>query len=286
MIEAKIVEDSLNLYGHRLTTFELTYPRFIHAEFMTHRVFSRNAASSRAIPVSKMIQMVEESPAVPIWWGKAQGGMQAYEQVSPAQQSQAAQRWLQARDEAVRSAKQMLELGLHKQVVNRLLEPFLHITVVCSATDYANFFTLRDHPAAEPHIQLLAQKMKAALGSSAPSIRPTPMSRAYNPADAWHLPYVTREERESCDGYTRLMALIKCSVARCARVSYLKHDQTVATLAEEVALYDRLVGSDPKHASPAEHQALSPTSPQEVRSSNFRGWTQYRKYLENEAVQG
>lgn len=286
MIEAKIVEDSLNLYGHRLTTFELTYPRFVHSEFMTHRMFSRNAASSRAIPVAKMIQMVEENPAVPIVWGKAQAGMQAYEELPPALQTSSEFLWLQARDHAVKTAKQMLTLGLHKQVINRILEPFLHITVVCSATDYANFFTLRDHSAAEPHIQALARAMKASLAASTPTIRPTPMARSYNPADAWHLPYVTAEERGSCDSYTRLVELIKCSVARCARVSYLKHDQTKATLEEEIALYDRLVGSDPKHASPAEHQAQSPTAMHEVKPSNFRGWNQYRKQLENEAVQG
>lgn len=192
-ISAKVVADSVGRHSPRLTTMLLRYPRWIHAEFMTHRVFSRNAASSRAIPVEKLIKDVLDDPAVPLSWGKNQKGMQAGEACGALvsapvpmayggrrlelEQSKGRPReeaWLNGRDLAVMSAKAFAAAGYHKQIVNRLLEPFSHITVVVTATQWSNFFALRRHPEAEPHIRLLADRMweaKAELDTAASAAR-------------------------------------------------------------------------------------------------------------------
>lgn len=282
MIEAKIVADSIAPSGVRLTTFVLTYPRFIHAEFMTHRVFSRNASSSRAIPVSKQIQMVEDNPAIPLAFTRNKPGMQGGDPLEGEEHSKAVQSWLLARDHALRSANELAALGIHKQYANRVLEPFAHITVVCTATDYDNFFALRMHPAAQPEINELASKMYALYIANTPDV----LSE-----NEWHLPFVTPEDaKESIEQYFATNPdakwddfALKMSVARCARVSYLNHEGKKPTLEEDLKLYDRLVGSAPIHASPAEHQAMAMYDPSEY-SGNFRGWLQYRKTLQNENI--
>lgn len=304
-IEATVIADSVNAQGRRLTTFQLRYPRFIHAEFMTHRHFSRNASSSRAIPVEKQIAMLIEDTAMPVHWGKNQSGMQADgEHDAPVifgdgsdnscqSQSTIQGAWEIARDNAVEVAQAMLNAGYHKQVVNRILEPFSHITVVCTSSQYENFFALRRHPDAQPEIKVLADAMFEAMEASSP---------AQLSVGEWHLPYVTQAER----GYvtsventqhapvpTTLDDLIKASVARCARVSYLTHDGQSPSLEKDMALYTRLVGSVPLHASPAEHQATPDSviwDAAELKSwenhhlhGNFSGgWCQYRKMLPNE----
>jgi len=270
MIEAKIVADSVAPSDIRLTTYVLTYPRFIHAEFMTHRMFSRNASSSRAIPVSRQIQMVKDNPAIPIAFTKNKKGMQGGEVLTGEDHEQALAAWLTARDQAVDMANLMADLEVHKQYANRILEPYAHITVVCTATDFDNFFALRIHPAAQPEIQELARKMHAARQESAPF-------RYWE--GGWHLPFAGGH------GWSDLShdECIKCSVARCARVSYLNHEGKEPSLDEDLKLYERLIGSAPIHASPAEHQALAIGDPN-VRSGNFRGWIQYRKTLRNENI--
>ena|SRR3990172_10692569 len=106
MYSARILCDSESIYhkigehGNRLTTMEITYPRFVHSELMTHRMFSRNAASSRAIPISKMIEAVERDPVIPVWWGKNQSGMQARKELDSYEKEIAISRWLKARDDA------------------------------------------------------------------------------------------------------------------------------------------------------------------------------------------
>lgn len=284
-ITAKVIEDSVAPNGKRLTTLQLMYPRFIHAEFMTHRVFSRNASSSRAIPVAKMIQQVRAAPAMPIHWGKNQPGMQAHEEHDapveglrdlygstygdlPIQQA-----WQVAAEHAAFIAKCMNDAGYHKQVVNRILEPFLHISVIVTATEWDNFFELRDHPDAQPEIRELAIQMRAAMGASTPVLRP----RDRQTIAAWHLPYVTQEERDTYRNSPELLAMV--SAARCARVSYLTHDGRVPNFDEDLALYDRLVGSRPLHASPIEHQAY-PLPLADQRSKNFVGWRQHREIVE------
>jgi hypothetical protein len=282
-IEATIVADSISPDDIRLTTFQLRYPRFIHAELMTHRMFSRNASSSRAIPVKRMIEDLRRDPAMPVYWGSNKPGMQAGEQLDEQAIRRCQEHWLNGRDEAIKTAKCLIADGLHKQIANRILEPWAHINVVVTATDYENFFTLRRHKDAQPELKVLADAMYDAMQASEPKL--------LQPGE-WHLPFV----RES-DLPNHPEALKAISVARCARVSYLTHDGRETTPYEDLQLYDRLVGTQPLHASPAEHQA-TPDRLYKVRSDgsevwnnpelhgNFRGWVQLRKQLPGEYVAG
>lgn len=269
-ISAKILADSVHHHGDRpcrLTTFELRYPRFVHAEFMTHRMFSRNSASSRAIPIEKMVRDVLDDPALFVYWGRNQKGMQAAEEMLPAEATFARAEWLRARDAAVEHARHLSHMGLHKQNVNRLLEPWMHITVIASATDFANFYNLRCHPAAQPEMRTVAEAMRDAHAAS------TPIDRTgLNGIDAWHLPLVNDCERLDLGDDS-----IKVSVGRCARVSYLTHDGK-RDPAADIELHDRLCSNG--HWSPSEHAARVATSP--AVSGNFYGWTQYRKTLPDE----
>lgn len=274
MIKVEIVKDSVSEDGIRLTTFVLTYPRFIHSEFMTHRVFSRNASSSRAIPVKKQIQMVKENPAMPLAFAANKAGMQAGEQFGPFKQWLCRFVWKSACYAAVFFATLMEKLNIHKQYANRILEPFNHITVVCTATDYENFFALRYHPDAQPEIHELAKKMY--------EMRERRIPKVLKPGE-WHLPFVSVPEFEKLT----LEDAIKCSVARCARTSYLNHNKEKPALEEDKKLHDRLVLHNPMHASPAEHQATPLDLRFKVetyRSGNFVGWMQYRKTLPNENI--
>jgi len=282
MIKAEIVCDSLASSGVRLTTFVLTYPRFIHAEFMTHRVFSRNASSSRAIPVKKSIQMVRDNPVIPLAFTRNQKGMQGGVALDGEAHAKAVAAWLEGRDRAVEIAEKLSDLEVHKQYANRVLEPYATITVVVTATDWENFFALRVHPAAQPEICLLATLMWEAYSLGTPE-------ELYD--GDWHLPFIKPGDRTNALRYVNYENLgvnfdeliLKQSVARCARVSYLNHDGTSSTEEQDMQLYDRLLGSAPLHASPAEHQAMACGDPN-VRSGNFRGWIQYRKTLPNENV--
>ena len=285
LFSAKVIEDSTNVAddstlgrGNRLTTLQLVYPRFIHAEFMTHRVFSRNAASSRAIPVAKMIQQVRTRPAMPIHWGKNQPGMQANEQLTGEELAEVRHQWLLAALNAAATAEMMNHYGAHKQVTNRILEPFQLMQVIMTATEFDNFWALRDHPDAQPEIQYLAKLMRAAMGASTPVYRPM----STGTAECWHLPYITAEERVR--GHFVPTYLAKLSAARCARVSYLTHDGTLPEPEKDVALYERLVGSEPLHASPIEHQACN-TIGLSHWSKNFKGWQQFREQVEDEMRQ-
>lgn len=265
--EVKVIEDSISPAGKRITSLQLRYPRFIHAEFMTHRVFSRNASSSRAIPVEKMIDSIIQDTAMPIHWGKNRPGMQANEELSEEGKTEAKDIWLQARDRAIVEAQNMIRLGGHKQIVNRLLEPFMHINVLVTATEWDNFFELRCHRDAQPEIRVLAEMMRDAMSGS------TPQSLFYY---QWHLPYVLPEERLSLPVQDCLMI----STARSARVSYLTHDARKPDPGEDMRLFHRLVGAVPLHASPCEHQA-TPASEADTRSRNFIGWIQYRDLFES-----
>lgn len=155
-ISAQIIADSVNTQGDRITTYILTFPRFILAELNTHRMFSRNSASSRAIPFDKMVKMVEEDPFIPIAWQKGHKGMQGNEYwgkedwvVDQPNVSQinvhncAIGNWLQARDNAVSLAKQLNSKNITKQLCNRLLEPYMWHTCLLTATEFENFFKQR-----------------------------------------------------------------------------------------------------------------------------------------------
>lgn len=268
-IDVQIVADSyVRDHGEffRLTTMALTYPRFIHAEFMTHRVFSRNASSSRAIPVVKLVDMALQDPAFFVEVGRNQPGMQADKLVPEVIRSTFQDEWEElANLVAGYATRWALTYGIHKQVVNRVMEPWHHIKVVVTATDWKNFFELRDHPDAQPEIRALAIRMREAMNNSSPVTR------------ARHLPYVTSDERDSLP----LSDLFKLSTARCARVSYMNHDNTSPDVMKDCELHDQLVGSKPIHASPAEHSAMAWTYVPDILRSNFsQPWVQYRKYVE------
>lgn len=268
---AKILLDSLNpATGSRLTTMELTYPRFIHSEFLTHRTHSRNAASSRAIPIEKMIRAVDDDPVIPIHWGAAQSGMQARQEVSVDDQYSAQAVILRARDEALRTATRLNFLGLHKQVVNRYLEPWMWITIITSACGpgWRNLFALRCHEDAEPHFQKIARMAKELYDSS------TPVERRF------HLPLTGFPG----DDELGINSQIAVSAARCARVSYLTHDG-VRDIEKDMELHERLVTASPKHMSAFEHQAWWATKGDPPMHGNFEpGWVQYRKTIPGEAA--
>lgn len=288
-IEAKMIADSISPDGIRLSTLQLRYPRFIHSEFMTHRHFSRNASSSRAIPVERMIEDLRRDPAMPVYWGSNQKGMQAGEELTGPGLGVAHSEWETARDACITAAQMMIDHGLHKQIANRILEPWAHINVVVTATEWDNFFALRCHKDAQPEMKALALAIFNAMAGSHPThLKP----------GEWHLPYVTTEDWNGDQwntGTPALDYLKKVSVARCARVSYLTHDGRQTPIEEDLALYDRLVGSHPLHASPAEHQAtpddqwnnmgggLEQWKHPELHG-NFRGWIQYRKTLPGECI--
>jgi thymidylate synthase ThyX len=269
----KILADS-TASGVRLTTMEVTFPRIVLAEFNTHRVFSRNSASSRAIPVEKQIEKVMSDPFIPVYWGKNQKGMQAEEELGEWEQTDATRLWLEARDRAVIDAKDILALGVHKQITNRLLEPFMWQTCLVSATEWENFFALRCHRDAQPEIREVALMMMDAYNEHVPEEK-SPYS--------WHLPLC--EDRDELEGNG--FDPVRVSAGRCARVSYLTHDG-VRDPAQDVALCDRLVKSG--HMSPMEHQAFVGSDAHgnwwnTKFSGNFRRpWLQFRKTIANEEV--
>lgn len=264
MITAKILLDSVNIVGCRLTTFLLTYPRFIHSEVMTHRMFSRNAASSRAIPISKMIEQILNNPAMPVTWGMNQKGMQAEKSISKEDAHSAEKIWIEAMYRAIESSKKLEALKVHKQISNRLMEPFFHITTLLTATDFGNFFILRAHKDAQPEFQDLAFKMKKLYLENTPSL--------LNPGE-WHLPFMDK----FLDPDLTIDEKLKICVARAARVSYTTHDGDISK-EKDFELHDDLVNNG--HWSPFEHCAYALNSP--ARIGNFKGYCQYRKRFSNE----
>ncbi len=265
---ARVLLDSVSPAGVRLTTMEARYPRFIHSEVMTHRMFSRNAGSSRALPVRKMIEAVRSDPAMPISWGRNRAGMQALEALEDDARELAQVEWRLALDDALRHAEQLAETNLHKQLVNRILEPFAWITVIITATEWANFFTQRTHEDAQPELKHIATLMLAEYRASAP--RELALGE-------WHTPLILADEEAALPLDERL----KISVARSARVSYLTHDGS-RDHAKDLELYERLVGGGANgHWSPFEHVA-TPLATGGEWSGNFRGWQQYRKRFAEE----
>lgn len=265
--EAMILADSVPVgFTARLVTMQVTFPRFILAEFNTHRVFSRNSASSRAIPVERRIKQVKENPFVPEAFGKNRPGMQATEELDERDGSKARDTWLRARDAAVEQADRLLDFGVHKQHANRLLEPFAWHTVVVSSTYWENFFALRDHPAAQPEMQITARAMRRVYEASVPTI----LSRGQ-----WHLPYVTERDY---DEYGPTDLLPKISVVRCAAVSYERQD-VERSVDQVTKRYEEMRRMG--HWSPFEHQAKY--SYGDERSNFAPPWYQHRKMFENEA---
>lgn len=288
MYYARIIADSINRAGIRLTTLEVRYPRIILAELNTHRVFSRNTASSRAVPISRRIKDVVDDPFIPSPWGANRSGMQSTDYLTQTQAHLATTNWLAARDAAVRYATLLADNGVHKQHANRLLEPFAWVTTVVSATEWSGFFSQRRSPLAQPEFQSLASAMYDAITES----RPTLLA-----VGEWHRPYVDQEDwgwvdfglKDRPDGNKGRRyvedVLCKLSVARCARVSYRPFDSDKVDRDADLAVYDKMRTANPPHWSPFEHVAVARADalfapPRHYPASNFRGFTQFRKILE------
>lgn len=254
---AKVIADSISEVGDRVTTLEVIIHRFVLSELNTHRVFSRNSASSRAIPLQKQLDRVRDNPAIPVVWPAEQKGMQGGDEVEATADAERA--WLAARDNAVNVAQVMGPgYGVHKSVVNRLLEPFMWHTVIVTATDWDGFWEQRCSPLAQPEIRVAAEAMKAVYDASTP--------RQVADWD-WHLPYIDEEDREwaaykykdRVPGRSALPTLAKISAARCARVSLLNHDGKRDQYVD-LGLYERLVSASPMHSSPLEHPCTPRTT--------------------------
>ena len=264
-ISAKAVGDSISPKGVRVTTLELGFPRFILPEYNTHRDFSRNSASSRAVPIKKQIEQVLNDPALPIIYGTNMAGMQSRDPL-PEELAEACKgSILDLRLEAISKVEELSQLGLHKQWTNRYLEPWLWHTVVCTATRWENFFHQRLHEDAQPEIKELAACMYHVLEDS------QPVEIDY---DDWHLPYLVQS-----DSIYDLEDRMKISAARCAGVSYLNQGKVDAV--KDLARFEKLMGGEVKHWSPLEHVATPFYSwlPWRKPLGNFDGWSQYRHNL-------
>lgn len=278
-VSAKVLLDSVSSSGSRLTTMEVVCHRFILSEFNTHRVFSRNSASSRAIPVKRRIQDVLEDPAYPMVWGKNRKGMQSSEALTIEASAASKVVWDQALQHAVKAAEDLLVLDVHKQLANRLLEPFSWHTILVSSTEWDNFFKLRCPPSlkidldfpAQPEMQAVAIVMKKALDGCEPIERiihaPYAPDFDYNlTAYKWSIASIQK---------TRIPEALQIAVARCARVSYENQNKESDPEAD-YALFERLRSQG--HWSPFEHVAKQ--TDWDVTTANFKGWEQLRWILE------
>ncbi len=265
--------------GQKLITFVAKYWRAIHSEILTHRDFSRNASSTRAIPTAKLIEQIRTNPAGPVFWGKNQAGMQAVEEcTAPVANPRTGEllsredAWQQAAVDASNWAEAFTDAGYHKQIAGRITEPFGWITVVITATSWDNFYALRAHADAQPEIQDVAETMLKIVGDVPVRIID---STNMGEARAWHLPFVSLDERHEF----AVPILLAMSAARSARTSYLTHDKKNPSWEQDDGLYRRLVESEPRHASPLEHQGLN--SGKNERCRNFTGgFVQHRSLLE------
>lgn len=302
-IGAQIVLASENPHGQKLVTAVLRYPRFLHSELMTHRAFSRNAASSRAIPVHKMREMIKQAPATPEYWGADKPGMQPGEVLAQEELDEVKFIWNTMKDVALMGSDALRARHLNKGLANRVLEPWMPYTVLVSATSWDNFFALRAHKDALPEFQILAYRMLDAY-----------MKAQFQRLEwgEWHIPFGDQmPEGLSEDDRIRV------AVARAARISYLTFDGEMS-VEKDLKLYHQLMVAEPLHASPAEHVARAmphlwlntefdhpsefhcdvgksrdtssanswplPYDVNMVHQGNFQGFTQYRKMQQNECV--
>lgn len=291
----KVLADSISREGVRLTTVEATFPRFILAELNTHRMFSRNSASSRAIPTEKIIEAIRRKPFVPLTFNKRVKGMGVGDALDDDRQLSSRMRWLTARDAAVTAAEVLVKLDVDKSRANRLLEPFMWHTAIISATEWENFFGLRCHPAAQPEMRMIAEMIRAEMDASEPIELLDGGGRF-----GWHLPLV----RDKVDGdllyrmgttseqeITKFLKLI--SASRCARVSYDKHNDD-EDITKTINRAETMMQSVPAHLSPFEHVARPATyddvevaelysdekqAPHEAFFGNFQGWVQMRREI-------
>jgi len=287
MILSKILKDSITETGERLTTFELEFPRFILPEFNTHRILSKNVASSRAIPTITMIKMVWDNPACPVRFGKNQSGMQSKEDLVGIKHAISKFLWHASGKVACVFAWGLYKSNCHKQIANRIIEPWSHVKVVTTATEWGNYFNLRNHPDAQPEIQELARIMQWDYDASTPTILKQ---------GEWHLPYIDDYKVVSDDecvfefNEINLSDAIKLSSSLCAQVSFRKSNESIE---KACSIYDRLILSKPAHFSPFEHQATPIIKSEEfdqdgvthkdcngnLWSGNLKGWIQNRQLL-------
>lgn len=284
--ECKILADSIGPNGARITTFQRTYPRYVLAEQNTHKMISKNSASSRAIPVKTQLKRIQDDPFVPFYWGKNQKGMQADEELPQEVIDQASFIWREQKNFAMNAAVALMELGVHKQITNRLLEPFMWHTDVVTATEYDNYEALRDHKSAAPEMQASAGPLRSLRAKNKPDILKE---------GEWHLPLVQNVDLQTLlnSGFS-VMDCVKISTARCARTSYMTHDG-IRDPKEDLKKHDELLASG--HMSPFEHPAKALTKKEwldlayeqykawvydRVPVGNFWGFHQYRKMLPNE----
>ncbi len=304
---ARILADSVSPDGVRLSTFEMEFPRYIQAEVNTHRILSKNSASSRAIPVEKMLERLKADPYLPVYWGSNKPGMQAGEELSQYDQMRCERAWLAAMDDNMNTAGFLRDVGLHKQDANRLLEPWMWQTVIITGTEWDNFWHLRNHADAHPAFQTVVSMMQ----EQYEELPPTELQYGQ-----WHVPLVcddsvitdgmplTTLEGDDVESWRNM---VKLSVGRCARTSLLTHDGE-RDPRKDIQLHDKLLGSG--HLSPFEHQAR-PAADEDTKTAmfcndnvhimtereepyihvwprdqwhgNFRGWVQYRKTIPGEA---
>lgn len=255
---ATVIADTIN-DGSRITTLELVYPRYIHSEFMTHRMFSRNASSSRAVPIERVANEVIDDPVVFDYVGLNKAGMVAAEELPEELKEEFLEEWkLWGIQTALKVKLWAKKYNIHKQTLNRALEPWTRIKTIVTATEWYNFFKLRLAPDAQPEIQNLAKAMKEAMSLSTPR------------EGTMHLPYVDLSNREP--EYSDMFH----SVARCARVSYYNFVGTLSQLDEDKKLFDRLKNEG--HWSPFEHTAEFVGD--NDMHANFYNWRSLRKVYE------
>lgn len=271
MIAAKLLKKSVGYKGGPIiASIAWTGPRSILAQINTHRVFSRNARSSRAVPTAKLLEEVRTNPVIPLFTGANQPGMVAGQPLDPETKAELVASWLRIRDFTVNEVEQALKLKPHKQDINRALEPFMWCHGIITSTDWDNFFALREEEAAQPEILLLAHEIRKALNSAEPTVLEK---------GQWHMPYITKEDEWKAEGNINL--LLKIDAARCARVSYEPFDGN-ASWDKEVARANKLILE--RHWSPFEHQATPDKAIAGVwcypdLHGNFEGWIQSRKAL-------
>jgi thymidylate synthase ThyX len=283
-IDAELILASKNAKtGDILYTWRLTYPRFLLAEFNTHRVFSRNTSSSRAIPGKKVRRQILDDPFIPVYIGHKQKGMQAGESLTGWRIKAVKQIWEAARYPAVFTSWLLETIGAPKEIFNRLTEPWMWTTQVVSATEWDNFLLQRNNKMAEPHFRELARQIARKISATKEVFKYMALSgsngkefkdawQELQPGE-WHLPFATQEERS-----LPLEEQKAISVARCARTSYTLLDTKEPNTGKDIALGKELEGNG--HWSPFEHQAQAMSL--STMSGNIKGWLQNRKLHEGE----
>jgi hypothetical protein len=274
VIRATVVADSVNPQGARLTTFELVAPKQLVAQFNTHGMIRRDSASSRAVPTLRILEQVRSDPYRPSPWTYRQRGMQPAGPMTPGDAAAMDRIEADLRRAVIEAVAEMERIRAAKEDINRYLEPWMWTTIVATATEWDNYLALRDHGDAQAAHARLARAMREALDASTPVRRGTATGDPLN-RSAWHLPYVTEEERYGLPDWRHLPLI---SAARCAGVSYFRQGAT-KTLAEEVERALDLVRA--RHWSPTEMPALA--VPGAAWHGPYRGWKPLRKHYGGES---